>query len=309
MSLFDNDSAKVALSRKQESLSKFINRLDDGFELLELIYDNQGNVIDFVFLDVNPAYERQTGLKAANLIGKRKKEVAPAAEQRWYDYAIQAAKTDKTVSYQYYNPKVNAYFETQFIPIPPNQIAVLFKNITERKQTEETLKESEQKYRELYESFDEAFIATDWEFNVKNWNKAAERVTTVPAKDALGKKVYEVLPEMLTVDVTPYFESLKEKKPARFTMNVVSRQTKKPSVFEISTYPSDIGITIIVEDKTEEEETKRLSVIGATAGMVGHDIRNPLQAVLSDTYLLKEELNAMPECKTKEDVAESIDRY
>jgi signal transduction histidine kinase len=41
--------------------------------------------------------------------------------------------------------------------------------------------------------------------------------------------------------------------------------------------------------------------------MVGHDIRNPLQAVLSDTYLLKEELSAMPECKNKEGVAESID--
>ena len=75
----------------------------------------------------------------------------------------------------------------------------------------------------------------------------------------------------------------------------------------VSTYPSDLGIIIIVEDKTEEEEMKRLSVIGATAGMVGHDIRNPLQAVLSDTYLLKDELNTMPECRTKKGVAESID--
>ena len=90
MPFFYNDSGNSALNRKQESLSKFINRLDDGFELLELIFDNQGNVIDFVFLDVNSAYERQTGLKAAAILGKRKKEVAPASEQRWYDYAIQA---------------------------------------------------------------------------------------------------------------------------------------------------------------------------------------------------------------------------
>ncbi len=107
--------------------------------------------------------------------------------------------------------------------------------------------------------------------------------------------------------MTPYFESLKEKKPARFMMNVVSRQTKKASVFEISTYPSDLGITIIVEDKTEQEETKRLSVIGTTAGMVGHDIRNPLQAILSETYLLKDELGAIPDSKTKEGVTESIE--
>jgi signal transduction histidine kinase len=111
---------------------------------------------------------------------------------------------------------------------------------------------------------------------------------------------------MLNVNVTPYFESLKERKPARFMMNVISRETKKPSVFEISTYPSELGITIIVQDKTEMEESKRLSAIGTTAGMVGHDIRNPLQSIMSDTYLLKEELRAVPECSTNEGIAESI---
>ena len=117
-------------------------------------------------------------------------------------------------------------------PLSANQIAILFKDVTERVKAEETIKESEQRYHELYDSFNEAFMATDWAFNVIHWNKAAERVTTVPAKDALGKKIYEVLPEMLTIDVTSYFEALKEKKPARFMMNVVSRVTKRPSVFE-----------------------------------------------------------------------------
>jgi PAS domain S-box-containing protein len=439
MSYFSGNIPNEVLNRIQLSNAKFINSLPDGFELLELVYDKQGNVEDFVFIEVNTAYEKQSGLKAADLIGKHKKKVAPAAERRWYDYAIAAVKTGKILNYQYHNPATNGYYDTQFIPIPPNQIAVLFKDITRRKEaeraltqtkknlqdmiaqspvafavfdktglliqvneawvkqwkippelvvgkynvleskqvgdigllpvvqrafegetitsyelefdasqepqtkgtgrkrwlsttaypirnesgelnivtitedisgrmkTEETLKKSEQRYRELYESFDEAFIVTDWELTVTNWNKAAERVTRVPAKDALGRKVYEILPEFLTVDITPYFESLKEKKPARFMMNVVSRQTKKPSAFEISTYPSELGITIIVQDKTELEDAKRLSAIGATAGMVGHDIRNPLQAVLSETYLLKEDLKAMPDNETKKDVVESLD--
>jgi PAS domain S-box-containing protein len=167
--------------------------------------------------------------------------------------------------------------------------------------------ENEKQYHEIYDSFGEALIATDWEFNVIHWNKAAERVTTVKAGDALGKKVYNVLPEFTTVNVTPYFEALQKKKPARFMMNITSRETKKPSIFEISTYPSSQGIIIIVEDKTEEEQNKRLSAIGATAGMVGHDIRNPLQAIEGDVYLLKDYLTAMPASETKQDVDQSLE--
>ena len=117
--------------------------------MLDLIFNEQGNVVDFVFVEVNPAYEKQTGLKAANIVGKRKKENAPAAEQRWYDYATQAAESGKTLQYEYYNDKVNRYFETQFIPISTNQIAVLFKDITESKKMEKELRESQKKYRRL----------------------------------------------------------------------------------------------------------------------------------------------------------------
>ena len=166
--------------------------------------------------------------------------------------------------------------------------------------------ESELSYRELYESFGEAFIATDWELTIIHWNRAAERVTTVKAQEALGKKIYDVLPEMMNVDVTPYFEALQQKRPTRFMMNTVSRESGRQSIFEISTYPSTQGIIIIVEDKTEEERTKRLSAIGQTAGMVGHDIRNPLQAITSDVYLIREELKGIPECKDNEAMQESL---
>jgi signal transduction histidine kinase len=159
----------------------------------------------------------------------------------------------------------------------------------------------------LYRDFDEAFIAVDWDLTIIHWNKAAERVTTVKAEDAIGKKIIDVLPEMTSIDITPYVTLLQERQRARFMMNTISRETKKPSIFEISMYPSEQGIIVVIEDKTEEEKIKRLSVIGATAGMVGHDIRNPLQSIAGDIYLLKEFLVTMPESKTKQEVAESLD--
>src|SRR5208283_5475958 len=51
---------------------------------------------------------------------------------------------------------------------------------------------------------------------------------------------------------------------------------------------------------------ERLATIGATAGMVGHDIRNPLQAITGDLYLAKTELDSIPESDEKKNVMESL---
>ena len=63
---------------------------------------------------------------------------------------------------------------------------------------------------------------------------------------------------------------------------------------------------LVFKDLNERKKSERFVVIGQTAGMVGHDIRNPLQAITSDLYLIQEELKSNPECTT-EDIAESID--
>lgn len=64
----------------------------------------------------------------------------------------------------------------------------------------------------------------------------------------------------------------------------------------------------LVEERTKQlKDAERLAAIGATAGMVGHDIRNPLQAITSDVYLLKSELDLMPEGEEKKGVEESLE--
>jgi PAS domain-containing protein len=158
---FSDNTSEDFLRRIHQSNASFINSLHDGFELLELVYDKQGNIEDFIFLEVNAAYERQSGLKATDLIGKRKKSVAPAAEQRWYDYAIKAVKTCRTLSYQYHNPATNGYYDTQFIPIQPNEIAVIFKDITTHKKAEKALKLTKQNIQDIITQSPFAFAIFD----------------------------------------------------------------------------------------------------------------------------------------------------
>ncbi len=60
------------------------------------------------------------------------------------------------------------------------------------------------------------------------------------------------------------------------------------------------------QDINERKRTERLTVIGETAGMVGHDLRNPLQSTIGEIYLAKEELKGLPSSEHKTNLQESI---
>ena len=64
-------------------------------------------------------------------------------------------------------------------------------------------------------------------------------------------------------------------------------------------------VELVAERTKELRDTERLAAIGSTASMVGHDIRNPLQAITNDFYLIQQKLNDVPSCKS-EDITESI---
>jgi PAS domain S-box-containing protein len=63
----------------------------------------------------------------------------------------------------------------------------------------------------------------------------------------------------------------------------------------------------LVEEKTKLlRNAERLAAIGETAGMIGHDIRNPLQAIIGELYLSKDSLRSIPEGEAKQELADSI---
>lgn len=272
---------------------------------------------DGYFKQVNPAFEKILGWTPKDVIFKHFINfVHPADREGSIIIALAHRAGEQAIRFENrYQCKDGTYkyISWDSYPLPEKQIIIgIGRDKTEHKQIRQKIEKNKEKlekaveevtskinngnqsYQELYESFGDAFVATDWELNITHWNKATEKITKVPAKDAIGKKIYEIIPEISSIDITPYYQSLRADNPVRFTINTLNRETMRPVLFEVSTYPSIRGMIFIVVDKTEEELTKRLSAIGATAAMVGHDIRNLLQAIVNNLFVAKNEIKNMP---------------
>ena len=294
MSTF-NHAAAVKI---QDCNSQLISRLDDGFELLELVDSPEAGSVDFIFLEVNPAYERLTGLKAANIIGKRKQEVVPFAEQRWYDYALQALRSGKTFHYEYFNAIVNRFLETQFIPISNTDIAVLFKDVTERKKNETALKESEEKFKIYLESTPVAVFVADIDGKYLFVNEGASRLLQYSKEELLSMNISQVICEDNLENGLLQFSLVKLTGKSRSELCLKRKDGSPVYVILTATKLPDGNLIANCEDITERkglekelQAKERLATIGSTAGMVGHDIRNPLQAIVADIFLLKDYLS------------------
>jgi nitrogen fixation negative regulator NifL len=126
-------------------------------------------------------------------------------------------------------------------------------DITERKRAEEALRESEEKYKELAGSITDLFFAFDKDLRYTYWNKASEELTGIPAKDALGKHLYDIFPdsEMTKSAERAYLKALKTQKVQSLVNEF--RIGDKDYFFEISAYPSKDGLSVFAKDITERK--------------------------------------------------------
>lgn len=154
--------AQVALRESEERYRTLFQSMDEGFCIIEVLFDKRQRPYDYRFIETNPAFERHTGLNEA--VGKTMREMAPDHEQHWFDIYGKIARTGEPIRFENAARALGRWYEVCAFRVgEPEQrrVAVLFNDISERKRTDDALRESEERFRTLAESLEDVFYMTD----------------------------------------------------------------------------------------------------------------------------------------------------
>jgi PAS domain S-box-containing protein len=138
----------IDLKQSQERYQTLFTSMDEGFCTIEVIFDEGQHPIDYRFLEINGAFENQTGLKNAK--GKLMRTLAPHHEQRWFDMYGNIALTGVSARFESHAEALNRWYEVYAfrIGLPERrQVAIFVNDITESKRAEAALRESEERLR------------------------------------------------------------------------------------------------------------------------------------------------------------------
>jgi PAS domain S-box-containing protein len=199
----DLKRSEEALRESEERYRLLFNEMISGFALHRIILDEAGEPKDYVFLNVNPAFERLTGLKAEEVVGKSVLAVLPETEPHWIKTYGEVALSGKPIHFENYAKELDKHYECFAFCPKKGQFAVTFADVTERKKAErerERLLAENREQRRFLERLMEVIPAgiaavrgSDYrcEFANPYW-KTIPGIRDIPM---VGKRLEEVFPD------------------------------------------------------------------------------------------------------------------
>jgi PAS domain S-box-containing protein len=181
--------ARKAVAESEENYRTLFEAIDEGFCTVEVLFDENERPVDYRFLQVNPSFERQTGI--VNAVGKRMREIAPRHEEHWFETYGRVALTGEPVRFENEAAQLGRWYDVYAFRVGDprlGRVGILFKDITGRRRAEGRLRASEERLRLLVESaVDYAIFTLTPDSRVSYWNAGAERVFGYAEEEILGR--------------------------------------------------------------------------------------------------------------------------
>ena len=138
--------AEAARAESEERYRLLFERMLNGFALHEIVTDDAGGPVDYVFLEVNAAFEALTGLKRDDIIGHRASGVIPGVREGdtdWIDLYGRVALTGESIRFERYSESFGKWYSVSAYSPSTGRFVTLFEDITERVRAEEKRRETQ----------------------------------------------------------------------------------------------------------------------------------------------------------------------
>ena len=295
--------------------------MGEGFALHQLVFDARGDACDYRFIEVNPAFERLTGLRREDVEGRLKSEVLPGDDPQWLQIYAEVAITGRPVCFESRSSALDREFEVYAACPAPNQFTTILRDVTVRRQMERALRESEQHHRLLFETMTQGVVYQDAGGRTLAMNAAAERILgrahELAGEGSLGERPLPAVRE----DGTPFPE---EEQPAMValrlgqplsgvTMGVRNPRDGARHWIEVSAVPlfreneqrpyqvytllADVTERKRAEDALRASEQRHRELAEELResdqrkndflAVLSHELRNPLAPVRNSLYVLE----------------------
>nr|WP_242067297.1 PAS domain S-box protein [Leptolyngbya sp. FACHB-711] len=215
--------AEAALRDSEAKYRMLFESIDEGYFIADVIFDPDNRPIDVFYLEANPAVKRITGL---DLAGRSLREIDPNYESAWWEAYGRVAQTGIAERQELYTEPLDSWFSFYTFKIgdaDSRRVGCVFQNITQRKRTEQALRDSEQRYRTLFDSIDEGFCVCDllvdetgkpYDHRVLEVNPAFEILTGL--QQVTGKAVSELIPTLEPFWLETYARVVRTGESTRF---------------------------------------------------------------------------------------------
>jgi len=279
-----------ALRISEERYHNLFSTMEEGFCIIEMIFDKEGRPADYRFLEINSAFEKQTGLHGAE--GKLMRELAPAHEAYWFEIYGNVALTGESIRFVNEAKALNRWFEVYAYRIgkpEERQVVIVFNDISENKRAEAALRESEARFRSTMDNMLEGCQILNRQWQYVYINDAAERQNRRPRAELMGKRYMDIWPGIESTHVFSAIGRCLEEGKAETWENEFTFPDGAIGWFDLTIQPVPEGVFILSMDVTVRKKAEAVLPDAKTQKQVAQYSRNLLETSLDPLVTISAE--------------------
>jgi PAS domain S-box-containing protein len=312
--------AELALKESEERLHSLFENMLDGYAYCKLLYQG-GRPVDFLYVEVNQAFEQLTGLK--DVAGRKVSEVIPGLVESnpgLFEVYGRVVLTGKPEKFETYIEPLGIWLSISLYSPRPEHFVAVFDNITERRRAEAELRESEQRLAGILNSQETLIVRVDTQNRILYMNDAYQRAFGLKVGDTFWTKVHpddEPATEaaLAKLWVPPYRCTLEQRCEVHGEWRNILWQDSvvtddDGSIAEIQ----GIGFDITERKQAEEalarqtEELRRSNrELEQFAYVASHDLQDPLTMITSYLQLIEQRYRGRLDADADELIAFAVD--